>query len=295
MEQINALIIGFGPAGCSAALYLRRAGLSVALVGKDSGALERAEKIENYFGLPQPMSGKELVEVGKQQCLALGAKLWTDEAISLEWQEDGGFAARFASGREAKCQAILLATGKSKKSPDIEGLHHLEGRGVSYCAVCDAFLYRGRSVAVLGSGIYALHEMEELLPLAERVFLLTNGETPEISPPEGVLLHTEHILRLEGDNTLRGALLEDENALEFQGLFVALGSASASDLARKLGVQLRSEDQSAILVNAQQETTLPGLFAAGDCTGSFAQVSLAVAEGARAALAMIPFIRGQKK
>jgi thioredoxin reductase (NADPH) len=290
-NNMDAVIIGQGPAGCSAALYLCRAGLRVAVVGKDSGALHRAEKIENYYGLPQPLSGQALVEVGRSQCRTLGAELREDEVLALDWLEDGRFAARLATGQTLAATTALLATGKAKAAPAIAGIQALEGHGVSYCAVCDAFLYRGKSVAVLGNGAYARHELEELLPLAGRVTLLTHGAEPEFAPPEGVTVLRRPVARLQGEEQLQSVTLEDGETLALDGLFVALGSASAGDLANKLGLRL---EQNAIPVNAKQETALPGLFAAGDCTGSFAQVALAVAEGAKAALAMIPYIRAQK-
>ena len=286
--QTDAFIIGSGPAGCSAALYLCRAGLGVTVAGKDGGSLERAEKIENYYGLGQPLSGEGLIEIGKKQCAALGAALLEDEATSLDWQEDGSYQIQLASGGAYEARAVLLATGMAKRAPEIEGVREYEGRGVSYCAVCDAFLYRGREVAVLGGGAYARHELEQLLPLAKRVTLLTHGAAPEFDPPAQVAVRTAKLLRLRGGDALTGAELETGQGETFQGLFVALGCASAGDLARKLGLQTQ---RGAIPVDSQQATQLPGLFAAGDCTGAFSQVAFAVAEGARAGLGMIQFLR----
>ena len=288
-KDYDALVVGHGPAGCSAALYLCRAGLRAAVVGKDGGALERAEKIENFYGLGRPLSGADLLETGRRQCAALGADLREDEAIALEWLEAGGYRIELAGGGALFARSILLATGRGKRAPDIEGVKAFEGRGVSYCAVCDAFLYRGRSVAVLGGGVYAKHEMEQLLPLAGRVTLLTNGAEPEFDPPPEVEVRTARLLRLAGEEgKLAGAQPEDEAFLPLDGLFVALGSASAGDLAMKLGLRL---DNGAIPVNEKQETELPGLYAAGDCTGAFAQVAFAVAEGARAGMEMSAYLR----
>ncbi|MCL2495095.1 MAG: NAD(P)/FAD-dependent oxidoreductase [Oscillospiraceae bacterium] len=287
-KEYDALVVGHGPAGCSAALYLCRAGLRAAVIGKDGGALERAEKIENFYGLGEPLSGLALLETGRRQCAALGADLREDEVLALEWLETGGYKIELAEGGPAFTRAVLLATGRAKRAPRIEGISAFEGRGVSYCAVCDAFLYRGRQVAVLGGGAYAKHEMEALLPLAKRVTLLTDGAEPEFDPPPEVALRTERLLRLEGEEKLAGAQLENAPFEALDGLFVALGSASAGDLARKLGLRLRD---GAIPVNEKQETDLPGLYAAGDCTGAFAQVAFAVAEGARAGMEMSAFLR----
>ena len=288
LKEYDALAVGHGPAGCAAALYLCRAGLRVGIVGKDGGALAHAEKIENYYGLERPLSGPELLETGRKQCAALGAELLEGEVISLEWREDGTYRVILADGSELRARAVLLATGKAKRVPDIKGIRDFEGRGVSYCAVCDAFFYRGRSAAVLGGGAYAKHEMEALLPLAQQVMLLTNATTLEFEPPPEVQIYTSRVLGLEGEEKLSGVRLEDGILLPVEGLFVALGSASAGDLAMKMGLRLNNGN---IPVNDKQETDLPGLYAAGDCTGTFAQIAFAAAEGARAGLAIIAFLR----
>ena len=292
MEQYDAIIIGHGPAGCSAALYLCRADKKAAVIGKDRGALGKAEKIENYYGLPQAIRGSDLVQIGRSQCAELGAHMIEDEVISLDWQEDGTYTVQLAGGQILAAKTTLLATGKVTHTPNIEGIREFEGKGVSYCAVCDAFLYKGRNVAVLGSGAYAKHEMEELLPLAEKVTLLTHGAEPEFDPPKGVAVLSSRLLRLYGEDTLVAAELENGRRQTLQGLFVAFGSASAGDLARKLGLKLKNN---AVAVNENQATDLPGLFAAGDCTGTFAQVAFAVAEGAKAGMAMIAYLRNAEK
>jgi len=291
-HNYDAVIIGHGPAGCSAALYLCRAGLKVAVVGRDIGSLERAERIENYYGLHKPINGRELVAAGRRQCKALGAALHKDEALALDWQEDGHFHVLMASGEALISKAALLATGKAKRAPRIDGLSDFEGRGVSYCAVCDAFLYRNREVAVLGHGAYARHEMEALLPLARHVTLITHGRELEFDPPGEVDVRREILLRVEGEKKLARAELDSGRSMMLDGLFVAIGHASAGDLAKKLGLKLKD---GAIPVGAEQETEMPGLYAAGDCTGTFPQVAFAVAEGARAALGMIEYLRKNEK
>ncbi|MDR2647940.1 MAG: NAD(P)/FAD-dependent oxidoreductase [Oscillospiraceae bacterium] len=286
--EFDTLILGGGPAGCSAALYLCRAGLRTAIVFKDGGALERAEKIENYFGLPTPLTGAELTDIGRAQAQALGASLLEAECTNLIWEEDGTFAAECAGIDTIRAKTALLTTGKPKRAPSIAGIDAFTGKGVSYCAVCDAFLYRNRRVAVLGGGAYALHELSELLPLAKEVTVLTNGAPPQFEVPNGVEVRTRKILKLDGDVTLSRVVLED-GELPCDGLFVALGSASSNDFAKKLGLTLGKNES--IQVDDKQRTGLPGLFAAGDCTGAFAQVSIAVASGATAAMSIIQSLR----
>ncbi len=285
----DAVIVGSGPAGLSAALYTSRANLKTLVIGKDRGALEKAHRIENYFGMAEPVSGCELVENTMTQAKNLGTELAQDEIFHISWE--GHF---LLEGKEGSYEArsVLLATGSQRKSPKIEGLQELEGRGVSYCAVCDAFFYRGRDVAVLGNEEYALHELGELLPVVNSAVLLTNGlEIPQ-EVPEGVRVVETPIARIDGSVRVEGVAFADGTSLKAEGIFVALGSAGAVDLARKLGAITEGPN---IRVGEQMETNIPGLYAAGDCTGGLLQISAAVGEGAKAAMSMISFVRKQKQ
>ncbi|MEE1031657.1 MAG: NAD(P)/FAD-dependent oxidoreductase [Ruminococcus sp.] len=281
----NVVIIGSGPAGLSAALYILRAGFSVTVVGKDNGALEKAESIQNYFGLEKPITGNELVEIGKRQVLDLGGEIVQDEVVGITW--DGDYTI-YGVKEKWQARAIILTTGASRRKNKIKNLEKLEGYGVSYCAVCDAFLYRGRQVAVLGNSEYALHEVNELLPIVGGVTLLTNGLEPEVEFPAEVEMIKEKISELEGEQFLEAIRFEDGSSLEVPCMFVALGTAKGSDLARKLGIQI---EDNRIVVNEQMDTGLPGVFAAGDCIGGILQVSVAVGEGAKAALSCIRYLR----
>ncbi|MBO7413247.1 MAG: NAD(P)/FAD-dependent oxidoreductase [Fibrobacter sp.] len=285
----DILILGYGPAGVSAALYGLRAGLDVLLVGKDAGALARAHMIENYYGLVKPLSGPELAEVGKNQALALGAKIADDEVTDLFF--DGSeFVAKGLSG-EYRGKACIMATGSARKKQALPGMAELEGHGVSYCAVCDAFFYRKKKVAVLGSAEYALHEVSELLPVASSVTLLTHGNPTSATFPDTVPVEKRQIAELLGEGTFQGVRYEDGTEEAFDGLFVALGSASASDLARKAGAAFDGVNP---VLGPDFQTTVPGLFAAGDCTGGTLQVSVAVGEGAVAGLAAIKYLREKR-
>ncbi len=285
----DILIVGQGPAGVSAALYALRAGLTVQMVAKGSGGLLKAHEIENYYGLERPVSGLELENIGKAQALRLGAELLTDEISDLLY--DGSeFVARSAKN-EYRALACILATGAVRQKKSIARLQELEGHGVSYCAVCDAFFFRKKNVAVLGAGEYALHEAEELAAVGASITILTNGDEPTAVFPESFKIETRKIKGLLGDERLKGICLEDGEEISFDGLFVALGTASALDLARKTGAAF---EKGKPVLNRNFETTLPGLFAAGDCTGGILQVAVAVGEGARAGLSAIDFVRQRK-
>lgn len=282
----DVIILGLGPAGASAAIYLCRANKKVLLVGKDYGALEKAEKIENYFGLSEPVSGHALALRGIEQACALGAETLFSEALDLSW--DGEFRLLTREG-EYTAPCVILATGASRRTLPIPGLSELEGHGVSYCAVCDAFFYKNKAVGVLGAGDYALHEAAHLLPVVGSVTLFTNGQTPpEEIDPRLTVIETP-VAKLMGEGQLESVVLTDGETIAVNGMFIALGSAGAGDFARKLGAEVQN---GSIVVDDSMQTAVPGLFAAGDCIGGLLQVSTAVGEGARAAMGALQFLRG---
>ena len=265
----NIVIIGSGPAGVSAALYTARAGVETTVLTKGPGALDRAAHIQNYYGFAEPISGAELERRGIEGARALGVQFVTTEAVGLTYTDK--LTVETLAG-EFPADAVILATGASRAAPKISGLAGLEGHGVSCCATCDAFFYRGKDVAVLGSGEYALHEVQALLPLVKSVTLLTNGAPLTAQFPPEVTVCPETVDAILGEQTVTGRV-------PLSGVFVALGVAGSTALARKLGAEVEGNR---IVVDEKMQTTLPGLYAAGDCTGGLLQVAKAVYEGALA-------------
>ena len=168
----DVIIVGQGPAGASAAIYAVRAGLDVLLIGRDSGALAKAEKIENYYGFIEPVSGHELLQRGLDQVVRLGVAVKHEEVTAVRWIDQ--FTVETTAG-EYQSLSVILATGMPRRKAAIAGLSDYDGRGVSYCATCDGFFYRGKTVAVIGNGDYACKEAAELKPFARTIYLMTNG------------------------------------------------------------------------------------------------------------------------
>ena len=309
MEKI--VIIGAGPAGISAALYAARANMDPLVINNGIGALEKAEKIENYYGMEHPVSGKELFEIGIAQAKALGVRILDAQVLGI-----GGFdtfQVKTTAG-DFDTISVILATGSKRKAPSIPGIKELEGRGVSYCAVCDAFFYRGKNVAVLGNSDFALHEAEELAPMAGSVTIYTDGREPEFSKEAPFAVNTMKIQCVEGDEKVTGLrLISDKNETEIcaqecsrsgnnalqqqnvspvDGVFVALGTAGSAEMARQMGASLTEKGN--IKVNDKMESSVPGLFAAGDCTGGLLQVAKAVHDGAQAGISANQYVRSKE-
>ena len=281
----NIVIVGSGPAGISAALYAVRAGADTTVLTKGPGALDRAEKIENYYGFAQPVSGAELERRSIENARRLGVRFVTAETVGLTYTDQLTVE---TLDKDYPADAVILATGASRAVPRIPGLAGLEGHGVSYCAACDAFFYRGRDVAVLGSGEYALHEVQALLPVVHSVTLLTNGAPLTAQFPPEVRVCPQAVEAVLGETVVTGVQLSGGETLAVSGVFVALGVAGSTALARKIGAEV---DGNRIVVDAGMQTTVPGLYAAGDCTGGLLQVAKAVYEGAQAATEAVKALR----
>jgi thioredoxin reductase (NADPH) len=283
--MVDVIIIGSGPAGISAALYTRRAGLDTLIIGKGSGALAKADRIENYYGFSEPVSGSELMQSGIAAAKRLGIAMLSDEVVGLQYT--GNFAVK-TRNTEVSAVCVVIATGSVRAVPKIEGIEAFEGRGVSYCAVCDGFFHRGKPVCVLGEGNYALSEVAELQPIAGSVTLATNGAVAAAGVPGGVAVITKKIERISGGERVEEVVFEDGATLAVSGVFVAAGVAGSGDLARQAGARL---DGTRIAVDANMATNVPGLYAAGDCTAGMLQVSKAVYEGAKAGTEVIKYVR----
>lgn len=289
----DAIIIGRGPAGISCAIYTTRANLKTLVIGKHDSALLKAEKIENYYGFEMPISGNNLLEAGEKQALRLGAEIVTDEVVGIDKAES--FTVSCVKG-QYHGKSVLLAPGAPAVKAPVKGMDAFEGRGISYCTTCDGFFYRNRRVGVLGYADYAVHEAMELLSFTRDITLYTNGMELNISPASteqmnAFRVNTKKIKGLYGGESLEGINFEDGTTEDVDGLFVAYGSASGVNFAMKMGIMMNGNS---IAFNEKMETNIEGLYTAGDCTGVFKQISVAVGQGAIAARGMIDYVRKQK-
>ncbi len=277
----DVIIVGSGPAGISASLYAKRRKLSVLVISKGKGALGKTEQIDNYYGFPKGISGKELYQNGIEQAKILGIEIIEDEVVALNYLEN--FEVETVNSQYT-AKSVILATGTNRVTPNIKGIQEFEGKGVSYCAICDAFFFKGKDVVVLGNGNYAIHEMEQLKPVVGSVSILTNGEEMIENRDVEVEIDSRKIREFRGEDKLAEIEFEDNTKRKVHGVFVAVGTASSNDLARKIGARIENNH---IAVNENMETTIPGLFACGDCTGGLLQISKAVYEGAKAGLTVL--------
>lgn len=283
----DVIVVGSGPAGISASLYTKRANLKTVIISKGTGTLDKVGKIENYYGLETNIDGEKLQQIGEEQAKNLGIEIKNEEVMQIEY--DINYIVKTLNNIY-QAKTVILATGSNRKTLKIKGIKEFEGKGLSYCATCDAFFFRGKNVGVLGSKEYALHEAQELLQIANSVTILTNGEEPVEKRIEGLEIEERKIREFRGKEKVEEIEFEDNSKKKIDGVFVAIGTASSSDLARKLGVKLEEKTNN-IIVNGNMETNMPGLYACGDCIGGVLQIAKAVYEGMIAGMSVIKYLK----
>lgn len=299
----EVVIVGAGPAGYSAAIYTARAGLSTLLFGQaEKGNLYKAHLIGNYFGVAGNPSGSSLLETAEQQLIELKGEHRSEEIVGLTAGGDGTFELRDNSGGDWQARTVIIATGQSYLLAGITGEKEFTGRGVSYCVTCDGFFFKNRPVVVVGSSDYAAAEALELLAYTKNVTILSHGKPPVFSPnfaeklrQAGIaVLTTPRIASFGGEDKLEKVVFSEpltDGTVEMsaEGAFMAVGMAGANSFSQKLGLEMEGNS---IKIDREGRTSLPGLFAAGDCTGSPAQVAVSVGSGCVAALSAIKLLRG---
>lgn len=289
-------IIGAGPAGYSAGIYAVRSGIKTILFDKGNGGGLAAvsPNIENYAGYLS-ISGAELMEKMKRHAKQY-VKLHEFEEITTIKKQKDHFILISSEKKTYDVKAVVLATGTEHRKLKVNGFEKFEGRGISYCATCDGFFFKDKTVCVVGGGNSALIESIFLKQIGcKKVYLihrrnqLRAEEAYENDAKKaGVEFILNHIVeKVEGDQVVKSVFLKqvesgETRTLEIQGIFISIGVIPQNNLAKQLNVELTEMDY--IKVDSKMRTSIKGVYAAGDITGGLRQVITAAAEGAQAAL-----------
>ena len=269
----EVVIIGKGPAGISAAIYLKRAGINPVVIGKDYGALsDYPEKVENYYGFGKPILGEDLIKAGIEQAKGLDIEIIDDSVISLD-QIDNHFKVKTTHHR-FQAKTVILATGKKRMTLSIPGFNKFKGKGISLCAACDGYFFRRKKIAVIGCGPYMAHELEVLKEINQNITVFTNGS--ELLESVDFPIVESKIIKFTGTDSLTGIETADGKLHDVQGVFIAVGAPSSIDFATKLGVVV---EKNSLVVDQKNQTNVPGLFAIGDVIGGKLQIAKAVYDG----------------
>ena len=282
----DVIIIGAGPAGISASIYAKRANLSVLVLYYGESNLEKAEKIDNYYGFENGIEGTTLYQTGIKQAENLGIDVKKEEVINIEKIENFKV---YGLNNEYESKALIISTGNKKLRPNIIGIDKFEGKGISYCAICDGFFYRNKNVAIIGNGDFALHEAEDLKKIVAKITILTNGE--ELSKNTDYEVIKTKIKEIHGDVKVSQIEFEDGSFKDIDGIFIALGEAGGSNFAKKMGVILDGDN---IKVDENMMTNIDGLYSCGNVNGGLLQVCKAVYEGAVAGLSAVKYCKKEK-
>jgi len=281
----DTIVIGNGPAGISGAIYLKRFNYNVLVIGKDLGALEGDHYIDNYYGLKH-IKGSDLINSGIEQARDLGIEVLKDEVVAIEYGAAGFVVKTINSSYEAK--TVFLTAGKPRTKLLIGSLKEYEGKGVSYCAICDGFFFRNKKIGIVGNSYYMKNELEVLKKFSSDITVFTNGLDTDVSDIEVV---KDKLVTFTGDGTKLTGLDTINAHYDLDACFIAIGSANATSFAKHLGLQIDEKDN--IVVNNFM-TNIPGIFAGGDIIGGLAQVSKAVCDGALASLEIKKYLSNLK-
>ncbi len=289
------VIIGAGPAGMSAAVYAARKKLNALLISYDiGGQVLWTAGVENYMGY-QFIEGPELMRKFEEQVKQFPLNTKTGERVSSLSQTNEGFKVRTDKGKNYQARAAIIATGKRPRQLNVSGEEKLRGRGVTYCAICDGPLFAGENVAVIGGGNSALEAAEDMVKIAEHVYLvsltpLTGDQIliDKVTAANNLTMLLEHVvLEIKGENRVEGIEVRNlkskqEKELNVGAVFIEIGLIPNSEPFKEI-VSLNRFGE--IEVNCANETGIRGLFAAGDVTNiPEKQIVVAAGEGAKAAL-----------
>jgi thioredoxin reductase (NADPH) len=302
----DVIIIGGGPSGASAAIYTARADLTTLAIDKGltAGALGMASRIANYPGLPEPVSGAELVGRIRDQARSFGATFINEKVLSVDLEGDHKQVWTGEGVHEGR--AVIMATGAMGRIRRFPGEERLLGRGVSYCATCDGAFFRDRVVAVVGNNDEAVDEALTLTRFVAQVHFLS--PTPELRASEElvqelaasdkVVLHlSTRVKEIKGEKQVEAVDVVaqgEETTIELEGLFIYLqGNVPITDF---LGDQVSTDQEGCLVVDEDFQTGVEGVFAVGDVLCKHVkQAAIAAAEGVQTAIAVDRYLHGRAK
>ena len=301
-REYDVIIVGGGPAGLTAGLYATRARLKSLLIERagTGGWIVNAGVVENYPGFPKGITGLELADLMTEQAKKYGLEIFLAEVSGLELKDERK-AVKTAEG-DFTAKAIIIAGGSDRIKLDVPGEQEFTGRGVAYCALCDAAFYRDVPVAVVGGGNAAINEALHLSKFASRVILIHRRkelratrilQEKAFAEPKIEFLWDTVVEAVEGEDMvnrlrLRNVVSGEKSTLDISGIFVAIGSRPNTGYLKNI---LTLEANGYIPTNEKMETGVPGVFAAGDIrANSIRQLVAAAGDGATAAVYAEKFI-----
>ena len=297
MRRVDILIIGSGPAGLSAAIYGIRGNATVLLAEKEylgTGQIAESGQVDNYLGMVG-VGGYDLGETFRQDAEKLGTEFYEGEAVSIKKQENQFFVT-FDNGEQIVAKTVIYAAGAVHRHLGLEEETDWEGKGISYCAICDGAFYKDRTVVVVGGGDTALDDAKYLSDLCEKVYLVHRRDAfrgsqktlAQLREKENVEIITNaQIAKIEGEKKVSTVFLDNGRKLDVAGVFVAIGMIPQTKIVEEL-VEL---ENGYIKADETGKTTLSGFFVAGDVrTKLLRQVVTAVSDGANAAISALSYL-----
>ena len=294
----DIIIIGGGPAGLTAAIYAARHNNKTLILegNKVGGKSLQAHWVENYPGFPDGISGPNLMALMEKQATKFGAEFSTETVVGIA---DFGELKMLTTRKGIRqATAVIIATGMSRRSLSVKGENEFKGRGVSYCGVCDGPFFREKTVAIIGGGHEAVHDIEILGESASKVFAIPgkkgfSEEYPEIEhlrkDPKIEFIYDADITEIGGSDFVEYVKLDNGQELKLDGVFIVLEHISTSTILGDAGVV--TDAGGCILVDRDQKTNVDGLFAAGDCCCKGLQIVTATGMGAQAALNAMKYVK----
>lgn len=272
------------------------------MLGRIENSALYSAHVENYACIESVVQGKELLEAGIAQLERFGTERIAEDALKIQQEENALLSLELESGRCVHSHAIILAMGTAKNKLRVPGEEEFSGRGVSYCVDCDANFFRGARVMVVGNRSAALDGALTLLDYASAVYLVAPSALDAADALQQRLRASKvkcfinrQIKEIKGDaKGVQEVLLDTDERILLEGVFIELGSKGALELASQIGVQMDMEYFKYIAVNRQQETNIPGIYAAGDITGPPYQMAKAVGEGCVAGMEAAMYARKRR-